>query len=113
VTEERARELLARERARVESLLAGLQQHDDSELTVVDQHQADVGTETFEQERDAGLADDLRERLRDIERAEHRLENGTYGVSTLTGEPIPDARLELMPWAELTAEEQARVERTP
>jgi DnaK suppressor protein len=61
VTEERARELLARERARVE-------------------------------------------------RAERRLEEGTFGRSVESGKPIPYARLEAIPWAERTAEEQSRHE---
>jgi DnaK suppressor protein len=34
--------------------------------------------------------------------------DGTYGVSIESGQPIPDARLEAIPWAERTAEEQAR-----
>ena len=43
-----------------------------------------------------------------MERAEARLEAGTYGLSVLSGEPIPDARLEARPTAELTVEEQQR-----
>ena len=36
---------------------------------------------------------------------------GTYGLSVESGEPIPDERLERMPWAERTVEEQARYDR--
>ncbi|HEY0363836.1 MAG TPA: TraR/DksA C4-type zinc finger protein [Solirubrobacteraceae bacterium] len=112
MTEERARELLARERARVEQALAALERHEDpGELTVVDQHPADVGTEVFDEELEQGLAEELRERLAAIERAERRLEEGTYGLSVESGKPIPDARLEAIPWAERTVEEQARYER--
>ena len=46
-----------------------------------------------------------------IDRAFKRIEEGTYGLSVESGKPIPDARLELIPWAERTAEEQARFER--
>jgi DnaK suppressor protein len=46
-----------------------------------------------------------------VERAEKRLAEGTYGLSVESGEPIPDGRLEIIPWAERTAEEQARYER--
>jgi DnaK suppressor protein len=35
------------------------------------------------------------------------LEEGTYGRSIRSGDPIPDGRLEVEPWAELTVEEQA------
>jgi len=41
-----------------------------------------------------------------LERAEARLAAGTYGLSTESGEPIPDERLEALPTAELTVEEQ-------
>lgn len=112
VTEERARELLARERARVESALAALERHEaPGELAHVDQHPADVATEVFDEELDAGLADELRERLAAIERAECRLEQGAYGLSVESGQPIPDARLEAIAWAERTVEEQARYDR--
>jgi DnaK suppressor protein len=44
-----------------------------------------------------------------IERAEQRLAEGTYGISVVSGEAIPDARLEAIPWADRTAEEQGRL----
>lgn len=64
-----------------------------------------------EAELDEGLSDDLRAELAAIERAEARLEAGTYGLSIQSGEPIPDERLELLPTAERTAAEQALFER--
>jgi RNA polymerase-binding transcription factor DksA len=106
----RARELLARERARIEAELSGLAPEGDEELSHLDQHPADEGTETFEEERDAGIAVRLRDELAAIERAERRIEQGTYGVSVESGKPIPDARLEAIPWAERTVEEQERLE---
>jgi DnaK suppressor protein len=106
-----ARELLARERRRIEEALTRLQPEPDQELTHLDQHPADEGTEVFEAERDEGLADQLEEELAAIGRAERRLEDGTYGISVESGEPIPDGRLELVPWAERTAAEQDRLER--
>jgi DnaK suppressor protein len=109
VDPDHARELLARERARVEKALAGLRREPDEELSHLDQHPADQGTEVFEEERDEGLSDALREELAAIERAERRLEQGSYGISVQSGLPIPDARLEAIPWAERTADEQKRV----
>ena len=112
MTEEHARELLARERARVERALAELAEHEGSdELSHVDQHPADYATELADAELEEGLAEQLREELEAIERAEQRLADGTYGLSVESGKPIPDARLELIPWAERTAEEQAAFER--
>jgi DnaK suppressor protein len=98
-----ARELLARERARIERELADLKPHDPEDTP-------DAGAELFEDELSEGEAERLREELTAIERAERRLEEGTYGISVESGEPIPDARLEAIPWAERTTEEQARFE---
>lgn len=107
----RAAELLRRERERIERELAGLGRGDDDELSHVDQHLADEGSELYEDERDEGIADSLREELTAIGRAEQRLEEGVYGLSVQSGEPIPDARLEAVPWAERTVEEEARLGR--
>jgi DnaK suppressor protein len=108
---ERAAELLKRERARIERALADLSQGNDEELSHVDQHMADQGSELFEQERDAGIAARLRAELAAVDRAEARLADGKYGLSIESGEPIPDERLEAVPMAERTVEEQARYER--
>lgn len=108
---ERARELLAEERERVERDLSGLGRQDAGEVS--DQRSpADEATDVFEDERDEGLAESLRETLAAIERAEQRIEDGTYGRSVESGEPIPDERLEAIPWAERTTEEQRRFERS-
>jgi RNA polymerase-binding transcription factor len=80
----------------------------DGELSSIDQHTADAGTELFEVERDRSMIERLEGELSAIERAEKRVEEGTYGISVDSGEPIPDARLEAVPWAERTAQEQSR-----
>jgi RNA polymerase-binding transcription factor len=109
---ERARQLLTQERERIERTLAALERPaEGDELSHVDQHIADEGSEVQQQETDEGIAERLREALDAIERAEGRLAGGTYGVSIESGEPIPDGRLERIPWAERTADEQARYER--
>lgn len=63
--------------------------------------------ELTEQMVGGALIEELRDRLAAIERAERRLAEGTYGRSVSSGQPIPDARLEVMPWAEQTAREAA------
>ena len=104
----RATELLQVERSRIEQALAELDPSPPDELSHVDQHVADEGSELYDEERDAGLAERLREELAAVERAEQRLMLGTYGLSVESGEPIPDDRLEAIPWAERTVEEQSR-----
>ena len=59
---------------------------------------------TAEQGDDA-IAAGLRERLAAIDRAERRVQDGTFGLSVRSGLPIPDARLEADPAAELSVEE--------
>src|SRR3954463_13002012 len=108
---ERARTLLQAERERIEKALADLKHQPDDELSHVDQHLGDAGSELYEDERDEGLSDRLREELAAVRRAEQRLAKGTYGRSVESGDPIPDARLEAHPTAERTVEEQARYER--
>ena len=110
--ETRARELLAAERRRIEQALADLAPGGDDELSHVDQHPADAGSELFEQERDSGIAARLRVELAAVERAERRLQEGKYGLSVESGTPIPDERLEALPTAERTVEEQARLDRS-
>jgi RNA polymerase-binding transcription factor DksA len=113
MTEQRARELLTRERRRIERSLAVAtgEREGEDELSTVDQHPADVATELYDRELNESTVEHLREELHAVDRAFKRIEEGTYGLSVESGKPIPDARLELIPWAERSAEEQARFER--
>ena len=107
----RARELLSRERERIERSLADSERSRESEVAGLDQHPADDADRLQQDEVDQALDGHLREDLAAVERAERRLEEGTYGLSIVSGEPIPTPRLEAIPWAERTAEEQERYER--
>src|SRR2546426_8114242 len=109
---DRAKSLLQRERERIERELGELRagHGDDGELSGVDQHNADAGTELFEEERDRSLIDRLEYELKAVARAEKRTEQGGYGLSVESGQPIPDERLEAVPHAERTVEEQSRIE---
>jgi DnaK suppressor protein len=102
----RARELLAAERARIEYALARLG-HEDTGEPADEQDPANQGSDLYQDELDEGLADDLRDELAAVERAEARLAAGTYGLSIESGEPIPDERLEAVPAAERTTAEEA------
>src|SRR4051812_13452261 len=104
---ERARELLAAERARIERALGGLGPVDSGEVQDIGDP-GNLGSELYQDELDEGLADGLREELEAVKRAEARLAAGTYGLSIESGKPIPDERLEAFPTAERTVEEEAR-----
>ena len=110
---DRARELLSEERSRVEAALAEHGRERSSELSEIDTEvSADDDAETLVEEQvgDA-VAVSLRAELDAIERAEQRLEDGSYGLSVDSGEPIPAGRLEKIPYAERTIEEQEKRER--
>jgi DnaK suppressor protein len=108
VDPERARQRLAEERARIESALRRLGYLEGDEEIADEDDPADHASDLAEDELEVGLADELQEELAAIGRAEERLANGTYGVSISSGEPIPDGRLEAVPWAELTVDEEQR-----
>ncbi|AKU97946.1 C4-type zinc finger protein, DksA/TraR family [Labilithrix luteola] len=71
----------------------------------------DVATRATGEGELLGLARQERELLAEIEMALSKLDAGTYGVSELSGRPIPIARLRAIPWARLTTEEEERRER--
>jgi len=110
--QQRAQELLARERERLERELAALGR--DGPLEGDERHEpGDRDSEDlYEDEAGEGRSEDLRNALEAVARAEGRLQAGTYGVSVESGEPIPDERLEAVPTAERTVEEEARYRRT-
>jgi RNA polymerase-binding transcription factor len=101
----RARELLGAERKRIEKELAGLRHVDDAE-PADEFDPANLAADLYQDEFDESRADDLREQLAAVERAEGRLDAGTYGLSIESGDPIPDERLEAFPTAERTADEE-------
>jgi DnaK suppressor protein len=104
---DRAGELLAQERERIERALGGLA-HTDTGEEADDIDPGNLASDLYQDELDEGLADGLRDQLAALERAEARLAAGTFGLSVESGEPIPDERLEALPTAERTAEEEAR-----
>ena len=117
---DQARQRLDDERARLEGVRAtfadeNLSDESEtdslSELSSYDQHQADVGTETFEREKDLSILERVESELVDIEYALRRLDEGTYGTCEACGKPIDADRLEAMPATRLCLDDQAVAER--
>jgi RNA polymerase-binding transcription factor len=103
---DRAHQLLAAERERIEREIAELGSEAAGDADEVE----DRGSEDlYQQEFDAGRAADLQDQLAAVERAEARLADGKYGLSVESGDPIPDARLEALPTAERTVAEEERM----
>lgn len=121
----KAKARLERERVRLEELRRGVRgdlMNEDpnggesvrdavSELSMQDQHPADMGTEMFEQEKNHSILSSLEAELQDVDRALERVAEGTYGTCEACRKPIPAARLEALPAARYCLDDQSKVER--
>ena len=105
---DRARELLADERARVERAIAGLDRDGPLEATGRIEPGERGSEDLYEDELAQGRRETLLDELAAVERAEARLAAGTYGLSVESGDPIPDERLQALPTAERTVDEERR-----
>ncbi|MEA2448472.1 MAG: DnaK suppressor protein [Thermoleophilaceae bacterium] len=103
---ERAEEI-ARQRASIRAEDEGTR---SGELSDYDQHPADQGTDTHDQELDAGTELMLEAQAEQVELALRRLAEGTYGTCIDCGNEIPAARLEAMPEAIRCVEHQEQYE---
>jgi DnaK suppressor protein len=70
----------------------------------------DLSQDIFTREMDASIGEQVERRLGEVDRALRKIEEGTYGLSDESGEPIPRGRLEAIPEATRTVEEQQRFE---
>jgi DnaK suppressor protein len=107
---DRAKELLQRERQRIEeqlNLLTDDPLESDERVEPGDLDSEDL----YQDEYDDSRREQLNQEMEALERAEARLRDGTYGLSVESGKPIPDARLEARPTAERTIEEEDRYRR--
>lgn len=114
-----ARSLLAEERARLERARTAMhatglglddQRGDLGELSGMDEHIADVATETFEREVGFGVLHELEGALREVVLAAERLDGGRFGRCRMCGVAIPDERLRAVPATELCVAHQADAE---
>ena len=96
-----ARKRLEEERTRLQGIRDNLQrEHEEAAsetagaLSSFDQHPGDLGTETFEMEKNVSLLEQVEDELKEIEAAFERLERREYGRCLACGRPIGDERLE-------------------
>jgi DnaK suppressor protein len=115
----RFRDTLVRER---DQLRSQVERHDIGNSSLLeetgelfssstDNHLADTASETFERELDEGLEEGALRRLREVEEALTRIEEGTYGTCRICGREIPQERLEAVPWATLCIDDARRLGR--
>ena len=112
---EEARDRLEAEQRRVEGLIQTVRaeigdEPENEQLAepAYDQHPADMGTETFEREKDLSILEQLEAELAEIQAALQRVEDGTYGIDEVTGDPIAPERLDAVPTARTNIDTQTR-----
>lgn len=76
-------------------------------------HTADAGADAYDRDFALSLLSKEQDALYEIEEALKRLDNGTYGTCEMCGKPIPQARLEALPFARYTIDCQSEYEREP
>jgi DnaK suppressor protein len=74
------------------------------------QHQADQGTDEFDRSITLEVTGQELSIMKQIDHALERMDEGLYGVCEVTGDPIPKARLDAMPYATKTVKAQAQLE---
>ena len=108
---ERLEELRVELARMVEGLEEDQQDRAESEGDMTENDSGDMSHSLFTRELDAGIEQTVERRLRNVEWALQKIEEGTYGICDATGEPISKGRLEAVPEALYTLEAQQRQER--
>ena len=108
---ERLEELRVELARMVEGLEEDQQDRAESVGYMTENDSGDMSHSLFTRELDAGIEQTVERRLRNVERALQKIEEGTYGICDATGEPISKGRLEAVPEALYTLEAQQRQER--
>jgi len=76
----------------------------DSDISANGMHQGDAGSDAYDRDYALSILAKEQDALYEIERALHRIETGSYGICQMSGEHIPQLRLEVLPFARLTVE---------
>ncbi len=111
---ERQKSRLLERKAELERMRDGVREDERDRSQEEQDTQFDSGDESqymFTREMDATLGQQFDRQLEEVNRALEKIEEGTYGLSDDTGEPIPKGRLEAIPEALYTVEAQERRER--
>ena len=112
---EKQRERLEQLRDELARIVRGMEEdqrdraEDEEDFTEHDS--GDMSQSLFTREMDATVEQMAEKRLQSVARALEKIEEGTYGLSDESGEQIPKGRLEAVPEAVYTVEEQQRREK--
>ena len=115
-TLKRLEKRLAEERERLEHLIDEHErEREESKLAEgsadrsADPDNVDGGAIEVEMEMDLAMVQNARDLLDRVKHAQNRMEKGLYGICEVTGDPIPVARLEALPYATTTVEAANRL----
>jgi DnaK suppressor protein len=111
------RNLLLEEKAQIENSLNHVEKNvADNAADLEDEssigEQGDLGTDVFEQQRELAQREELLDRMDKVDKALLRIEEGTFGISEVSGKPIPLERLKVLPWTTYLVEEERETGQT-
>jgi DnaK suppressor protein len=98
--------------AAAEGIIPDTEEPGEMNTAAGDQHIADHASEMLEREMDWTLEENAERILEEIDEALERLEQGTYGICSACGRPIPEERLAAVPYATLCVEDKRRQEQS-
>ncbi len=81
-----------------------------SESSAFGMHQADAGSDAYDRDFALNILSQEQNALYEIDEAIVRIDTGEYGICQGSGEVIPQARLEAMPFARCTVEYQEKLD---
>jgi RNA polymerase-binding protein DksA len=115
-TLERLRLRLQDERERLEKIIEDHEREREASKLAeasadrsADPDNVDGGAIEVEIEMDIAMVQNARDLLDRVKHAQGRMEKGVYGICEVTGDPIPVARLEALPYATTTVEAAKRI----
>ncbi len=100
---DQARSRLAAEREHAEARLRTLE-HERDQDGAIDSAGGDPGADTTTAATYLGAIEDVHNEIEEIDLALRRVEDGTYGIDEVTGEPIDPARLATEPTARVNVD---------
>lgn len=88
-----------------------LRSHEGGEASAFGMHQADAGSDAYDRDFALSLLAKEQDAIYEINEALNRIDKGTYGICEMSGDTIPEERLEALPFTRFTVACQARIER--
>jgi RNA polymerase-binding protein DksA len=111
------RRMLVAERDRLSEELEAIEEHlpEVEQVSMdasggYDEDLADVASDTFEREKGFAIENSVQDMLTQVEEALSRMDEGTYGICEVCGQPIHPDRLRALPYARLCINCKAREE---